>query len=179
MQTVAGIFSLSDEAQQALSDLRALGIDPERVSVIVRDPARAREVAAATGAEVQTGVAAGGVIGAILGGAAGWLVGAGAWLLPGIGAIVAAGPLAVAIGAAATAQSIALGAAAGSAIGALAGALAGWGFSEAEVREFEVRMQRGDLLVIVEVSDDDDARLTTDILRRAGADHIVATEGSR
>jgi hypothetical protein len=111
MQTIAGIFSLPDEAEQALRDFQALGIDAQRVSLIAHDPARARDVAAATGAEVETGAATGGVLGAVLGGAAGWLVGAGVWLLPGIGTIVAAGPLAVAIGAAAAARFAAIGAA--------------------------------------------------------------------
>jgi hypothetical protein len=172
MKTVAGVFSSQGQAQQALQDLRTAGFDPQQVSVIARDQERARDVAAETGAEVPAGAATGAGLGAVLGGVAGWLVGIGALAIPGIGPVVAAGPIAAALGVAGT--TAAVGAGAGAVAGGLVGALTGWGFSEAEAREYQERVGRGDILLAVEVPDDADTGHAEDILRRHGGDRVSA-----
>ena len=169
MKTVAGVFTDRMQAQQAIEDLRAAGVMPDRVSVIARDPERAREVAGQTGAEVATGAASGAGVGAILGGAAGWLVGIGALAIPGIGPIVAAGPIAAALGVAGT--TAAAGAGVGIAAGGIVGALSGWGFSESEARAYEERVAQGDILLAAQV-DDDAADRTENLLERRGADRV-------
>src|SRR2546423_15685490 len=98
MKTVAGLFQTQTAAERTLQDLRSAGIAPDRLSVIARDKERARDVADQTGAEVATGAATGAGLGALLGGAAGWLIGIGALAIPGIGPVVAAGPIAAAVG---------------------------------------------------------------------------------
>ncbi|MBI3966400.1 MAG: DUF3341 domain-containing protein [Chloroflexi bacterium] len=170
MRTVAGLFTTQTQAQQALENLRAAGFYPERVSVITREPERARAVAGETGAEVTTGTVGGAGLGALLGGAVGWLIGIGALTIPGIGPVVAAGPIAAALGVAGT--TAAAGAGIGAVAGGLVGALTGWGFSEAEAREFESRVAAGDILLAAEVPEGEDAGRAEDILRRAGGDRV-------
>jgi CBS domain-containing protein len=166
---IAGIFPDRHLAQRALEDLRVAGLDPQRVSVITRDPARAREAAHETGGEVTTGTAAGFGMGALLGGAAGWLVGVGALAIPGIGPVVAAGPLAAALGV--TGATAAVGAGAGATAGGLVGALTGWGFAENEAREYESRVTRGDIFLVAEVTGELTDR-AENILKGDGADEV-------
>jgi hypothetical protein len=170
MKTVAGVFPVQTQAQQALQDLQTAGFAPQRVSVIARDTERARDVAEETGAEVPTGAAAGAGAGAVLGGLAGWLIGIGALAIPGIGPVVAAGPIAAALGVGGT--TAAVGAGVGAVAGGLVGALTGWGFSESEAREYQERVGRGDILLAVEVPDDQDTGRAEDILRRSGGERV-------
>ncbi len=169
MVTVAGVFTNPSQAQRAIEDLRAVGVDPQQVSVIARDPERARDVAEQTGAEVPAGAATGAGLGAILGGAAGWLVGIGALAIPGIGPVIAAGPIAAALGTAGA--TAAVGAAGGALAGGLVGVLTGWGFSESEAREYENRVKQGDFLIAARVRDDLAGR-AEDILRQDGGHRV-------
>jgi hypothetical protein len=171
MRTVAGIFDGPAETQRALDDLRAAGFEPRAVSVIANDPERAHQLANEAKNEVAVGVAAGAGIGALLGGAAGWLVGAGALAIPGLGPLVAAGPIAAALGAAGT--TAVAGVAGGWVTGGLIGALTGWGFSEAEARTYEDRVRDGAFLLAVELPDDQDAGRAEDILDQAGGEHVI------
>jgi len=168
-RTVAGIFGDRMEAQRAINDLRLAGVDPQRVGVITKDPHEAREIASDTGAAAVAGAATGIGLGAILGGAAGWLVGLGALAIPGIGPVIAAGPIAAALGVAGT--TAAVGAGAGAIAGGLVGALTGWGFSEAEAHEYESRVKAGDILLTADVNEEQVPR-AEEILRRDGGDHI-------
>jgi len=170
MIVVAGLFESQAMAQRAIEDLRTATVDAGRVSVIARDKERARDVAEQTGAEVATGAATGAGLGAILGGAAGWLVGIGALAIPGIGPIVAAGPIAAALGVAGT--TAAAGAGVGVVAGGIVGALTGWGFSESEAKAYQDGIERGDLLLAVEVPDGDDAGRVEDIFKRDGGDRV-------
>ena len=169
-KVVAGLFQAPEGATRAIQDLRTMGIDPQRVSVIARDKERAREVADETGAEVATGAATGAGLGALLGGAAGWLIGIGALAIPGIGPVVAAGPIAAALGTAGA--TAAAGAGVGAVTGGLLGALTGWGFSEAEARAYQEGVERGDMLLAVEVPDGDDADRVEDVFKRGGGDRV-------
>jgi hypothetical protein len=171
MRTVAGVFPDDTQARRALEDLRAAGIAAEHVSVIAKDAHRARELAGETGPDVVGGVAIGGGLGAILGAAAGWLVGIGALVVPGIGPVLAAGPIAAALGVAGT--TAAVGAGAGAVGGGLIGALTGWGFSESEAREFQSRVERGEILLAANVNEEMLSR-AEEILRRDGADRVAS-----
>src|SRR5262245_34627625 len=170
MKVVAGLFESQTMAQRAIEDLRTSGVDSSRVSVIARDKERARDVADQTGAEVATGTATGAGLGAALGGAAGWLVGIGALAIPEIGPIVAAGPIAAALGVAGT--TAAAGAGVGVVAGGIIGALTGWGFSESEAKAYQDGIERGDLLLATEVPDNGDAGRVEDIFKRDGGDRV-------
>ena len=170
MKTVAGLFQSQTAAERALMDLRSAGIDPSRLSVIARDKEQAKEIADQTGAEVATGAATGAGLGALLGGAAGWLVGIGALAIPGIGPIVAAGPIAAALGVAGT--TAAAGAGIGVVTGGIVGALTGWGFSEAEAKAYQDGVERGEILLAVELPDNADDDRIEDIFKRDGGDRV-------
>ena len=169
-KVVAGLFESPDAATRTINDLRSMGIDPSSVSVIARDKERAREVADETGAEVATGAATGAGFGALLGGAAGWLIGIGALAIPGIGPVVAAGPIAAALGTAGA--TAAAGAGVGVVAGGLLGALTGWGFSEAEAKAYQDGVERGDMLLAVELRDGEDEDRVEDTFKRDGADRV-------
>jgi len=170
MKTVAGLFETKASAERTLLDLRNAGFDARHISVIARDQDRAREIADETGAEVATGAATGAGVGALLGAAAGWLVGIGALAIPGIGPIVAAGPIAAALGVAGT--TAAAGAGVGVVAGGVIGALTGWGFSESEARAYQDGVERGDILLAIELPNDDDAGRVEDIFKRDGGDRV-------
>src|SRR5215212_8588779 len=169
MRVVAGLFNSQAAAERAITELRTAGIDSSRVSVIARDTDRARDVAHQTGAEVTTGAASGAGFGAILGAAAGWLVGIGALAIPGVGPIIAAGPIAAALGVAGT---TAAGAGVGVVAGGIAGALTGWGFDESEARTYQAGIEHGNLLLAVETQDDADADHVEEFFKRFGADRV-------
>ena len=170
-KVVAGLFQAPDQASRAINDLRSMGVDPQRVSVIARDKEEAREIANETGAEVAKGATTGAGLGALLGGAAGWLIGIGALAIPGIGPIVAAGPIAAALGTAGV--TAAAGAGVGVVAGGLLGALAGWGFNEAEAKAYQDGVERGDILLAVEVPDDGDMDdRVEDVFKRDGGDRV-------
>jgi hypothetical protein len=53
------------------------------------------------------------------------------------------------------------------------GALAGWGFSEAEAKAYQDGVERGDILLAVEVPDDGDLDdRVEDVFKRDGGDRV-------
>ncbi|MDP8923461.1 MAG: general stress protein, partial [Chloroflexota bacterium] len=137
--TVVAVFHDRDDAQDAINALRDTGFAPDDISVLARDRDQAGALAKETGTEAGTGAATGALAGGLLGGVAGWLVGIGALAIPGIGPIIAAGPIAAALGGAA------LGAAGGGIIGALTGA----GVPEEEARWYDEQFRGGGILITV------------------------------
>ena len=111
----------------------------------------------------------------LFGGVTGWLIGVGALAIPGIGPIIAAGPIAAALGVAGT--TAAAGAGAGAVAGGLVGALTSWGFSESEAREYESRVQHGDVLIAADV-DEAIAPRAEEILRKDGADRVTSRKAA-
>ncbi|MFO7170687.1 MAG: general stress protein, partial [Chloroflexota bacterium] len=99
MRTIAGLFDRREDADRAFNELIDAGLEREAISVIVQDTETGgtREV----GNEAGAAAGAGAVAGATAGGLLGLLVGIGALAIPGIGPVLAAGPLAAAIGSAA------------------------------------------------------------------------------
>jgi len=99
--TVVGVFDNRENAQRAIEALKDSGFGADDIGVTMRDQREAAMVMEDTGASAGAGATTGALAGGVLGGLAGWLVGIGALAIPGIGPIVAAGPLAAAIGGAA------------------------------------------------------------------------------
>jgi uncharacterized membrane protein len=104
-----------------------------------------------------TGTATGGLIGAL----SGLLVGLGTLALPGLGPIVAAGPLAAALG----------GAAIGAATGGLIGALVDAGVPEEYASTYATHVERGHALLTVHTDAASQAKVR-DILAHSGALHL-------
>src|SRR4051794_14216180 len=118
-------YATEAEAEAAVHTLRDAGFTSDEISVVSRDPERARTVAEDTGVEVAKGAGIGAATGGVLGAIAGLLVGATMIAVPGVG-IVLAGPLAVALAGAVT----------GGITGGLAGALAGLGVAKDEAHHY-------------------------------------------
>ena len=138
--SVVGVFDDSQQADRALEQLRAVGLGPDDVSVMMRDAGTVDEIVEQTaGSPVAGGASAGATIGGLLGGLAGWMVAAGAIAIPGVGMVVGAGALAT------TLAGLALGAATGGIIGGLLGL----GVPEEEAKTYEGHVREGRVLVTV------------------------------
>ena len=148
-KTVVGLFDTASEAEQVVRALVDSGFNRNEISVIANDVrgehSRAHEVGSGTsrGDTVAEGAGAGAVGGTVLGGAVGLLVGVGLLTIPGIGPVLAAGPLAAALG------STALGAGIGAAAGGLVGSLVGAGVPESQANYYAEGVRRGGTLVSI------------------------------
>ncbi|MBL1201308.1 MAG: general stress protein [Nostoc sp. ZfuVER08] len=164
-----GVFSTRRDVEHALHELKNVGFDMNRVSVITRDGERddiaGAEVRDRVGDKSDEGAAVGAVSGGALGGLTGLLVGLGTLAIPGIGPIMLAGATATAL--ATTLAGAGIGAVAGS----LLGALIGLGIPEERARVYDERVKRGQYLVIVDGTDAEIARAEA-ILRQRGIEEF-------
>lgn len=161
MARVTAIFDDRVRAEQAVSELRRLGVRDTDFSFV----ARSEEEAVAAGASREsTGARA--AKGAAVGAGAGALFGLAALVIPGIGPFITAGGFASALGA--TGGAVASGALVGGTSGAIAGALTKAGYSEEESDFYGPAIERGGVLVAVDTGplvSDEQAR---DVLVRHG-----------
>ncbi|HUS10805.1 MAG TPA: hypothetical protein VMZ30_10090 [Pyrinomonadaceae bacterium] len=115
METVAGIFSSRDAAEQAVRELYSLDIPNDRIALLtpgMKDERVEREVPTADSEQPGMGGAMGGAVGGAMGVAGGATLGAAAasLLVPGVGPVIAGGLLGAAIlGAGGTVTGIAAG----------------------------------------------------------------------
>ena len=105
----------------------------------------------------------GGGFGAVVGGITGAVVALSAIVIPGIGPIIAAGPLVALLGGATGAV---VGGAAGAVTGGIAASLIHLGIPEEEAGHYVESVRRGNALVTVAVTNNDDAETATNVLRR-------------
>ena len=171
---VVGLFDTMRDAEAAVHDLRALGVDTTDLSFVANnrhgDYDESGNYAGGTTAEgtseAAEGAGFGATGGAIVGGLAGVLIGLGALAIPGIGPVLAAGPFAAAIGTVgAAAGAGALGAGIGAAAGGLLGALVGAGIPEEDANLYAEGVRRGGALVMARV-DDQQLEAVLDIMER-------------
>ena len=160
MKTVTGIFDNQVTADRAVSSLLDEGFGKDDISLIMSDKTRDK-LFSSTDDEANR-VAKGGIVGAALGGAIGaFIVGLttiGVILLPG-GTLLAVGPMIAALA----------GAGAGGAIGGLSGALMNAGFAADDANRYEEEIKRGKAIVIVHVTNDDQATVAKAALSVSGA----------
>lgn len=168
MPNVIGVFDNSSQAQQAIERMINDGIDRNQISLVSRDSGQHRAGDATT--EQTSGAGKGAGIGAAVGGVGGLIAGIVGLGIPGIGPILAAGPIAAAIGGALG------GAGLGAAAGGLIGALTDMGVPEEEARHYEDQVREGKVLVAVRADDDDEAERASNIMEVQGA---VDVEGRR
>jgi hypothetical protein len=162
-----GVFDRIRDADRAVEMLSAAGFAPSAISVICPTCTKERwqeyERKDPAGSHAPAAAAGGGAIGALLGG----LIGIAGAAATGGAALLVAGPLLT-------------GAAGGAVAGGLIGAMSTRG-GEKEVADFyDQALQRGKILVGVEVADDEDqARLETAerVLLEAGAEPIPLPRG--
>src|SRR5687768_12987303 len=154
-KTVVGLFDSFEQAQNVVQELANNGFQHADISLIANDArgeyAKYRQVGSTESAAAE-GAGAGAVGGGVLGGVLGLLVGVGALAIPGIGPVLAAGPLAAALGTAGA--SALVGAGIGAAAGGIIGALVGAGIPEEDAGFYAEGVRRGGTLVLVKASDD-------------------------
>ena len=164
-RTAAGVFKTGDRANQAANALREAGFAPEDISILSKYTRGAEDELEKVRGHAGDGVTVGAVAGGALGGLAGWLIGIGALTIPGIGPILAAGPLAVALG----------GLVAGGAAGGVTGALSRAGISDDAANWYATELVRGNWLVTVDAGGrHDEARR---VLRQFGAEFAPSEAG--
>ena len=154
--TVTGLFASRDDAERAAAALMDHGVDREEISLLTRGaegefvagrgddtkpttPQPKEGITTTTGQDAATGAAAGAGIGA----AVGILAGAAALMVPGVGLILAAGPLAWAIGGAVGT------AAAGAVTGGVFGGLRDMGADDQAIHTYEEGLRQGSTFLSV------------------------------
>lgn len=157
-KTVVGVFNDMQSAQEAVREIRRLGLPAEKISVLAnRDAAGAQDSEAMTDADKGSDVVADAGIGAALGSIGGLLLGFAAFAIPGLGAVVAAGPIFAALG----------GAGVGAVAGGVIGALNEVGVPQEEAQGYQEDVRGGRVLVVVQ-SDEAAAERVREILDRNG-----------
>jgi hypothetical protein len=167
--SVFGIYSDSQEVEEAVDTLRLDGFRVEDLSVLAPENSGAKGLAHEKNSKAPEGAATGMGAGAVIGGALGWLAGIGLLSIPEFGPLVAAGPI---IGALA-------GAGAMGTVGGIAGALIGLSIPEYEARRYEGRLKEGGILVSVHCDDAEWVGRAKTILRATGARDIAAAPEAR
>jgi uncharacterized protein (TIGR02271 family) len=161
MPNVIGVFDSSSEARAAVERMISAGIDRDEISLVTRDSDHDKMRDDRT--EHTSGAAKGAGVGAALGGVGGLIAGLAGLAIPGIGPILAAGPIAAAIGGALG------GAGLGAAAGGLIGALTDMGVPEEDARHYEDQVRQGKILVTVRADNDNEADRASEIMLVQGA----------
>lgn len=164
--TVVGLFDDFSTAQRTVQMLVDAGVDRDAISIVANDAKGEYKHYDADGNNAAEGAGAGAVGGGVIGGVLGLLVGVGALAIPGIGPVLAAGPLAAALGTAGA--STLVGAGIGAATGGLIGGLVGLGISEEDAHMYAEGVRRGGTLVTAKVADNM-ANTAVEIMQRNGA----------
>ncbi len=147
-EAVYGVFASIEDAERAISALKDHGAVGNEVSVVRKgdgaglpqiDNEASTGITVTSAGDVTAGAAKGGAAGLALG----ILAGAVALTIPGIGPILAAGPIATAIGAALATT------AAGAVGGGVVGYLVDQGIPEAAATEYHDALTQGNILVSV------------------------------
>jgi len=155
-KTVVGLFDDFQDAQSVVRDLTNAGFLRESISIAANQNAtgytgNGSDLGTGTGhGEHAVGKDAG--VGAGVGGVVGLLVGLGLLTVPGIGPILAAGPIAAALGA--TVGSTVVGAGIGAVAGGLIGGLTHIGVPKEHAEYYAEGVRRGGTLVTVDAADD-------------------------
>lgn len=171
MEVVTGVFKSRDNAEQALSQLRSLGIPDQRIGIIAPGSASADAVEKGVPVTDTEDPGMGRAMGAAVGGAMGAAGGATLGLavatlaIPGVGPVIAFGM----VGAALLGM---VGAAAGSAVGDTVEEELGEGIPHEDVYLYEDALQHGKAIAIAYADEGDQADRAKEVLNNAGAEDI-------
>jgi uncharacterized protein (TIGR02271 family) len=153
-KTVVGLFDDFNDAQRVVQELTNAGFSRNDISLVANDArgeyaGMSRSVGGAKTDKTEAEQAGSGALaGAGVGAALGLLAGLAALAIPGIGPVIAAGPIATALG------STAIGAGLGAAAGGLVGPLVDAGVPHSEAELYSEGVRRGGTLVTVNATDD-------------------------
>ena len=131
--SVVGIYSTVEAAQQAVAQLKQHGWTERDVSLVTRG--RESELDATRPLNQGDQMEKSAALGAAAGAALGLLAGSALLIIPGIGPVVFVGAMASGI--------------TGGLVGGIVGAMSGWGIKEDHVRDYEQDLRNGKTLVVV------------------------------
>ena len=166
---VSAIFNHRNEADRALAELHAAGVDDRDISMLHRDTDEHRRHHDHDEHDKPDNKASGTAKGLGIGAGVGAVAGVGAIFIPGIGPFLAMGAVAETLGliGSAAATSAAVGAAAGG----IAGALMDYGVREEDARHFDRRLNEGGIWIGVDADRTSlDAHSIARILDTAGGE---------
>lgn len=149
---VSGVFNSQNDANNAISELRSLGVQDDSISVVGHKDHHTASSGNSDDNRVTdadnkgSGFAKGATTGGIVGGIAGLA----ALAIPGIGPFIAGGALIEALGVAGSAAVTS--AAVGATAGGLAGAMMKYGVDEHDAKYYEERVNKGDVFVAVDTN---------------------------
>jgi hypothetical protein len=170
MQAVTGVFRSQDQAENAVTQLRSLGIPENRIG-IVRPGSQSEKLEAGVPVSDTEEPGMGRAMGAAVGGAMGAAGGATAGLavaslvVPGIGPLLAFGMLGAAL-------LGTVGAAAGSAVGDTAEEELGEGIPHEDVYLYEDALRHGHTVLIAYAEEGDQSDNAAEAMRTAGAEDL-------
>lgn len=153
---VAGMFMNRLELEQTLTDLRSIGINDDRISLVVSEDTHCRSFKLEESTEDLQGVTVGGFAGATIGGVIVALTTASAIIATGGLGLVVVGPMVVALAATG----------AGAITGGLLGALIGLGFDEQEAKEYDDAIKQGRILMLLENLENDEKMRVKQIMQQ-------------
>lgn len=170
MQAVTGVFKSQDQADNAVNQLRSLGIVDKRIGIVRPGTAPERLEAGVPVTDTEDpgmgramGAAVGGAMGAAGGATAGLAVAS--LVIPGIGPLLAFGM----VGAALLGT---VGAAAGSAVGNTVEEELGEGIPHEDVYLYEDALRHGHTVLIAYAEDGDQADRASEVMQSAGAEDL-------
>src|SRR5215213_534325 len=170
MQAITGVFKSQDQAENAVQQLKNLGIPDKRIGIVRPDSTPERLESGVPVSDTEEpgmgramGAAVGGAMGAAGGATAGLAVASLA--IPGIGPLVAFGMVGAAL-------LGVVGAAAGSAVGDTVEEELGEGIPHEDVYLYEDSLRHGHAIVIAYAEEGDQADRAAEILNEAGAEDL-------
>lgn len=170
MQAITGVFKSQDQAENAVNELRSLGIPDKRIGLVRPGGAPERLEAGVPVTDTEEpgmgramGAAVGGAMGAAGGATAGLAVAS--LIVPGIGPLLAFGM----VGAALLGT---VGAAAGSAVGDTVEEELGEGIPHEDVYLYEDALRHGHTVLITYAEEGDQADSAGEMMRSAGAEDL-------
>jgi len=170
MQAITGVFKSQDQAENAVNQLRSLGIPEKRIGIVRPGAASDRlesGVPVTDSEDPGMGRAMGATVGGAMGAAGGATAGlaVGSLFVPGIGPLLAFGMVGAAL-------LGVFGAAAGSAVGDTVEEELGEGIPHEDVYLYEDALRHGHAVVIAYVEEGDQADRATEVIRSAGAEDL-------
>jgi hypothetical protein len=171
METIVGIFSQRQEAENAVKQLCALGLTHKHVNILTPEASDQEINAVPTTQTEQPGM--GKALGSVIGGGTGLFVGgatgstAASLFVPGIGFIIA-------VGLAAAAFSGIVGAAVGAAAGGTLEHSLDTGLPQDEIFVYEEALRQGRTVIIVLTEEEAQEETVRNVLIHAGAESLDA-----
>jgi hypothetical protein len=162
-KAVIGFVATQIQAEAIVTQLRADGISPSDMSVLMPDKRNVHEFTHDRHTKAPEGELIGSVVGGFFIGTLGLLAGIGALVLPGLGPLIAAGPIMAAFS----------GIGAGGVVGGVVGALVGAGIPEYEAKLYEARLRDGNILLAVHTEHPDIRRRIVDTFKRMGVRDVT------